>query len=736
MVRQVTKLSGSLKKMILTKWGISLICFIAAGACLFAAILWMQNIWGASHPQFRDTRASGICSPAGKHCWQVYGGSWERADGVMMNSSDDRGAKIMTGDTAWRDYVVEADLQLLGESGDAGFVARSTNEDIGVDAYDGYFAGIRSTDDTLILGRSDYGWQRLRKVPTKTPLQSNTWYHLKLMVYQCWLFATFTDDHGQATATSFRDEHCYPNGRFGLKSYYVPAAWRNVIVYPAAQTDFEAALKSIPSLDSASLPDPQDSFDALNDTRLLAPMQRASRARMSSADAMPIAQLMLLDPNVEQRTVIRGVVTMLHPQLFVQDSTGAVSVEDYRSDLPFQTGNAVEVTGLVHRGDYSASLREAKVRTMWSHATVLPVPVSATQAASGAYDKQLIQLEGTLEDLHREDGNRYALRLRDGQQEFVAYAHDNGLTKTIQNLQRGSRLRLSGVCMIDTTLVKGDAAFALLMRSFEDVTLVQPPPWWDWTHIIELILAAIVMTFAIQYAFYAIQRIRMRATIDERQRLAMEMHDSLAQSFAGIGFRLEALSASAEVGSPLRAQLTSTVELVRYGHKEARRNIAAISPGNLESLGLLASLQHAARGIIQDGTITVETKISGQQKQVPLQIEDTLLRIGQEAIANAVRHAKPSMILLSLTFGEKFVKLSVRDDGVGFHYNADHAGYGITGMRERARSIRASLRVGSSPGRGTVVVVRAGLPNAIFRKLSWQGLRLLSWWPRLSRGPK
>jgi signal transduction histidine kinase len=553
------------------------------------------------------------------------------------------------------------------------------------------------------------------------------------MVYQCWLFAIFTDDRGQITSTSFQDEHCYSSGRFGLKSYYVPTAWRNVVVYQARQTDLEAMQRSIPSPNSASVPDPQDSLDAFNDTRLLAPMQRASHAHMSDADAVPIAQLFLLDPNIEREVVTRGVVTMLRPQLFVQDGTGAVSVADYQSDTPLQIGNAVEVTGFVRRGDYSVSLHGAKVLSMWSHATVLPVPVSATQAAGGAYDKQLIQTEGTLEDLHKEDGDRFVLRIQDGQQQFIAYIHNNGLTKTVENLKKGSRLRLSGICVIDAASVRGNAAFALLMRSFEDVTLVQPPPWWNWTHALGLILAAIFVTFAVQYAVHSVQRIRMHAVIEERQRLAMEMHDSLAQSFAGIGFSLEALCAGTEEGSPLHGQLASTAEMARYGHKEARRNIAAISPGNLESLGLLASLQHAARGIIQDGKIIIETNTSGEPKQLPLHIEDTLLRIGQEAIANAVRHAKPSTILLSVNFGETFVRLAIRDDGVGFRYKADHAGYGILGMKERARAIRARLRIGSSPGRGTIVLVRASLPSAFLRRFSWRGVRLFSRRPKSSK---
>ena len=90
--------------------------------------------------------------------WQPFGGAWEIVDGSMRNNSDERGAKSMNGSTGLKDYLVEADVQLLGQYGDAGLIIRATNEEQGVDAYDGYYAGLRDLDNTLILGRAGYGW--------------------------------------------------------------------------------------------------------------------------------------------------------------------------------------------------------------------------------------------------------------------------------------------------------------------------------------------------------------------------------------------------------------------------------------------------------------------------------------------------------------------------------------------------------------------------------------------------
>src|SRR5450631_94028 len=85
--------------------------------------------------------------------WQAFGGTWQYADGVMSNISDERGAKLMTGPEYWTNYSVEADVLLLGQYGDAGLIIRDSDEERGVDAYHGYMAGLRDLDNTLMMGR-------------------------------------------------------------------------------------------------------------------------------------------------------------------------------------------------------------------------------------------------------------------------------------------------------------------------------------------------------------------------------------------------------------------------------------------------------------------------------------------------------------------------------------------------------------------------------------------------------
>jgi signal transduction histidine kinase len=199
------------------------------------------------------------------------------------------------------------------------------------------------------------------------------------------------------------------------------------------------------------------------------------------------------------------------------------------------------------------------------------------------------------------------------------------------------------------------------------------------------------------------------------------MHDTLAQSFAGLGFQLEALSEEAPADSSMRAQLKSTVELVRAGHMEARRNIAALRPGGLDQTELAKALETAARAIIQGGHIAVSLSVQGERRPIPLRIADTLFRIGQEAIANAVRHGHPRTICLRLVYGRPSIKLTVRDDGDGFSLLEDSSGFGIRGMKRRADSINAAFRIRSSRGHGTSVQVRIALPQPIW-SISWRRL--------------
>jgi signal transduction histidine kinase len=700
----------------------SLILLVAGVAVRLAYVSWTDR-----EPRFHDSFGQNGSGQPLQGGWQAFGGTWQVVNGAMQNISDDRGAKLMNGSSYWQNYMVEGDIQLLGEGGDAGFVIRASQEEVGVDSYHGYFAGLRDLDDTLILGRADYGWHEFQAIPVQPGIHTGTWYHLKVLAYECSLIASSTTQEGEITTATLLEPACLDKGRFGLQSYSTGAIWRNVEVRPASVADYQAMLNARGPKEPAH----QISWPGVSDTwselRYLEPMQRELQDHKADLNAMTIASLRLLAPNHPSQVTVHGVVTLVSPILFVQDSTGGIAVNVAHTNQPVQIGDAVEARGEAELGDFSSVLKNADVRLLWSHTPVPPVAVTASQAATGTFDAQYIETEGRLVSQQRTGGGTVELRLDEGSQSFIAIAEYPSLAETLNTLKVGSRLRLRGVCVTDRSFAKGEMPFALLMRSVEDAEMIEPPPWWNTQHIVELVIGLLAFSFSLQFAYTSAKRSSQRAVIEERERLALEMHDTLSQSFAGLGFQLEGICGGVESGSPLRKKLDSTLDLVRFGHIEARRNIAALRPGNLEKMGLAKALEEAARAIVQDGPIAIGLSVRGEQTQLPLRIGDVLFRVGQEAIANAVRHTRPRSIQLQLVYGRSSVKLRVRDDGDGFNPQGETAGFGIRGMKRRAKSIGASFRIRSSPGHGTLVVVRAITPQTLLSSWWWRVVRTGGW---------
>ncbi len=698
--------------------GIAAVALLAAGSA--ARFVYLR--WSDANPNFHDNFDTSSANQAHGGGWQAFGGTWQVVNGTMQNIADDRGAKLMNGNPRWHNYMVEADVQLLSETGDAGFVVRATQEEVGVDSYHGYFAGLRDLDDTLILGRADYGWHEFRAIPVHPGVYKSTWYHLKFIAYECTLAASATTDAGETTIASVRDPHCIEEGRFGLQSYSTGAVWRRVNLRPANAQDLHALLGNQVPGEPEEPPAVPDITNLAGFQRDIAPMQRELLDHQADLHPSPIANLRLLAPDHASHVTVHGVVTLVSPILYVQDSSGGVAIPQAHTIKPVQIGDAVEVTGEADLHDFSSVLRGANVRLLWSHTPVPPVAVTASQAATGAFDAQFVETEGRLVSEQHENGQSEELWLEEGNQSFVAIATNPGLAEAVHRFKIGSRLRLRGICVTDRLFTQNEIPFALLMRSLEDAEMVESPPWWNAQHVIELIFGILTLSFGFQLVYMSVKRSRLRAVIEERERLALEMHDTLAQSFAGLGFQLEALCGEVAPGTTMRAQLEATVDMVRSGHMEARRNIAAMRPGALEKSGLAIALEQAAHTIVQGGAIAITMSVRGEPKQIPLRVADTLFRIGQEAIANAVRHAQPHSIHLRLIYGRRSVKLTVRDDGHGFSASGEAAGFGIRGMKRRADGVNASLRIRSSPGNGTFVAVRA---------MSQQSM-LASWWRRLT----
>ena len=652
--------------------------------------------------------------------WQAFGGTWQYADGVMTNNSDERGAKLMTGPAYWTNYSVEADVLLLGEYGDAGLIIRASDEETGVDAYHGYMAGLRDLDNTLMMGRADYGWKEYAAKRVMPRVFAEQWYHIKFLAFDCDFAVSATSQKGGETTTiAIRDPACIKSGRFGLKSYNTGAQWKNTEIRPATQADLAAMIGSLQpqlaipeKLPTGMEPAPYDRF--------LEPIARDLQAHRSEVDVQAIRSLRLLSPDAPNSVTVQGVVTLTSPTLYIQDSTGGVAISSSRPHAPLQIGDEIEVRGEAYLHDFSSELRNTEIRRLWSHTPVSPVAVAASQAATGAFDAQYVEVEGRLAEKHDDGKGAESLTLEDESQSFIALVNGTARGPQLKRLKLKSKLRLRGICVTDSAYTHDLTAFALLLPSSGDIEVLEGPPWWNTTHIIEVVIGTLLLSLAVVTGLILVERWRMQAVLDERQRLAHEMHDTLAQSFAGLGFQLQAIRDDVEDGTDIMPQLEVAQGMVRNSHEEARRSISALRPEHVESIGLLSALEECARRMTCQGSSTIEIKshVLGNLQNIPLRVSDTLLRIGYEAIANVVRHAHCSQLTISLLYGRSNIEMIIEDNGMGFIVSSESAGFGIRGMHKRADSIAAQFRVDSAPGSGTAVHVVAALPPSVFRALS------------------
>jgi signal transduction histidine kinase len=205
---------------------------------------------------------------------------------------------------------------------------------------------------------------------------------------------------------------------------------------------------------------------------------------------------------------------------------------------------------------------------------------------------------------------------------------------------------------------------------------------------------------------------RFGVVLAERNRIAREIHDNLAQDILGISVQLELvarlLPAAAESAKP---HLDRARILVRNSMAEARRYVWDLRSQDLEHKDLPTALNDTARRLTRDTEVQVLVQVSGIFRPVPPAIENNLLRIAQEAINNSVKHAGAQRVMIDLHFEADALQLRVQDDGRGFDTAAEnHDGhFGLVGMRERAREIQGELKIQSEPESGTQVIVNVPL---------------------------
>ena len=442
------------------------------------------------------------------------------------------------------------------------------------------------------------------------------------------------------------------------------------------------------------------------------------------------ASLLNFNPAGEsgRRVRVRGVVT--HQQLgdavFLRDGADGLLVRTAQRTT-VTPGEILEVVGFPAMGRFRAFLEDAEFRAIGRETAPRPVPSWVGQVMQGSNDANLITIEAKLLDVLRA-GPEYILVVGEGDTAFRAW-----LSAPPPALRNGSTLRLTGVCRVGESSLGGQRfradplAMELLLRSPADITVLAAPSGWTPQRfvlvlgaLLNVVLAAggwvvLLRRRVARQTAVILNKVQREAVLEERHRMAREMHDTLAQSFSGLGFQLDALNTRLPPEQhDAHAQLEVARNMVRHGRESLRRSLMNLRAQELERGDLTQALPELARQITVGTGIDLRCEIERPPRSLPEVVEANLLRIGQECLANAIQHARPRRIELSISPTPGGVRLRIADDGAGFDPGKlegnGNGHFGWRGIRERATQIGAEVQLDTQPGRGTIVTVTVPLP--------------------------
>ena len=204
---------------------------------------------------------------------------------------------------------------------------------------------------------------------------------------------------------------------------------------------------------------------------------------------------------------------------------------------------------------------------------------------------------------------------------------------------------------------------------------------------------------------------RYEAALGERTRIAQELHDTLLQGFTGITFKLRAIQRRLlERPAESRADLEDVLAQAETALRDARHMIWDMRSAELERRDLADAFEAAARQAVAGSSVGLVFNVSGERRRLPLEVETAALRMGREAVVNALKHAAAGRLEVQIEYGPRSLLLKVVDDGTGIAPGSVESAtarghWGIAGMKARAEGARGTLEIASVPGRGTSVSI-------------------------------
>jgi signal transduction histidine kinase len=479
----------------------------------------------------------------------------------------------------------------------------------------------------------------------------------------------------------------------------------------------------------------------------------------------------------EQRIHTKGAVTYQRPgeDIFLHDETGSLRVKCGDTNV-IAMGEIVEVVGFLGSERFLPVLQDAAlIRTKQVEKPIAPQIVTVRELMEGFHDAELVSLQGKLLDsslralrtahpLSRAPADNI-LKLQNGAYFFSVRAPATAQFANLTSIPIGSTLAVSGICMLQPDERGKMESAQILLPDAASVQILKRPNWWTPKRLLTglgLVVAALVVGFSwtimvvrrnaalrvsiaenmeaqeelqkahdllesrveertkeLKFAMGARKEaeVRVEAIVAERKRIAQELHDTLLQGFTGIGLKLEALAGTLpESLSSTKEQLERILDQSDEYMAEARRSVWKLRSPSLENHADFSTALRRVSERALDGTaIRLNFLVEGTARSTEQHIEGNLLRICEEAVANAVKHAHPTQVEVNLEYLPKELRLRIRDNGRGFNPEgpdgAKPGHFGLVGIRERASALAGNLFVKSQPGHGTEITVRLPCHN-------------------------
>lgn len=459
-----------------------------------------------------------------------------------------------------------------------------------------------------------------------------------------------------------------------------------------------------------------------------------------AATARPIGSLLQFTPQESygHRVKLAGTVIYFEPGavLFLQDGEHGVEIQT-KARLSLLLGDRVEALGFVRQGDYTPLLQDAIYKKMSAGPAVPPLPLTTDEALKGDHDCQLIRVAARLID-RTQHGNEQFLILQESNFIFQATLKQTDSRDNFAWLANGSRLTVTGVCRIDPGKWEAGEnwrakSFSLLLRSPDDVVLLEAPSWWTlektlwiavglalaalaafgWVAILRRQVAERTRELEIQIQKRQLAE-RRREIEQERARVAHDLHDDLGSRLTEVNMLATLVKSPTTSPAEKNHYLTELMQTAGQMVTSLDEIVWAVNPRNDTIASLASYFGSYAQRLLDLAAIACGLDIAEDLPEQPLdpKFRQELFFAFKEALNNVVRHAAATQVWLRISAPAGSLVVEVADNGRGFAPRPQQAGEdGLVNMKERMKALGGVCEVVSDAQIGTTVQLRAPLPE-------------------------